>query len=190
MALKAKVQGRAAVTRNLNAFVPNALKYAAEANLKVVQEVAEKISAVAPTGATLEYMEGFSGDFLKNHPARTPPRTRTPPASLLLGPGDFWSGALRRIALRQAAEQWRAGRQHPPIRLVCTPARRRNHIFGRRGMPFGRQPSKSRRLPLQRPSENLTGSKRYGESRTRASGGHLATFESRRDSDAACKWRL
>lgn len=71
MALKAKMQGRAAVTRNLNAFVPNALKYAAEANLKVVQEVAEKISAVAPTGATLEYMEGFSGDFLKNHPDAT-----------------------------------------------------------------------------------------------------------------------
>lgn len=68
MALRAKVQGRAAVTRNLNAFVPNALKYAAEANLKIVQEVAEKVSAVAPTGATLEYMEGFSGEFLKDRP--------------------------------------------------------------------------------------------------------------------------
>lgn len=68
MALKAKMQGRAEITQNLNAFVPNALKYAAEANLKITQELAEKVSAVAPTGATLEYMHGFSGDFLKNRP--------------------------------------------------------------------------------------------------------------------------
>jgi hypothetical protein len=68
MALKTRVQGRAKLTRDLQAIVPNALKYAAEANLRIVDEVAEKIRDVAPRGATLEYAESIEGDFLKNKP--------------------------------------------------------------------------------------------------------------------------
>ncbi|NTI74887.1 HK97 gp10 family phage protein [Rhizobium rhizogenes] len=68
MALKTIVQGRAKLTRDLQAIVPNALKYAAEANLQIVEQAAEKISDVAPRGATLEYAESIEGDFLKNKP--------------------------------------------------------------------------------------------------------------------------
>lgn len=68
MALKVKVQGRAQLTRDLKAIVPNALKYAADANLRIVEEAAEKIRDVAPRGATLEYAESIEGDFLKNKP--------------------------------------------------------------------------------------------------------------------------
>lgn len=68
MALKVKITGRAELTRNLQAVVPNALKYAAEANLRIAEEVADKIRDVAPRGATLEYAESIHGDFLKNNP--------------------------------------------------------------------------------------------------------------------------
>lgn len=68
MALKVQVKGRAELTRNLNAIVPNALKYAADANLQIVEQAAEKIRDVAPRGATLEYAESIEGDFLKNKP--------------------------------------------------------------------------------------------------------------------------
>ncbi len=68
MALKVRVQGRAQLTRNLQAVVPKALVYAAEANLKIAEEVADKIRDVAPRGATLEYAESLRGDFLKNNP--------------------------------------------------------------------------------------------------------------------------
>ncbi len=68
MAFKVRVQGRAKLTRDLQAIVPNALKYAAEANLQIVEQAAEKISAVAPRGATLEYAESIEGNFLRNKP--------------------------------------------------------------------------------------------------------------------------
>ncbi|MDR7147151.1 HK97 gp10 family phage protein [Rhizobium sp. BE258] len=68
MAFTVKVSGRAELTRNLKAIVPNALTYAAEANLKITEEVADKIREVAPRGATLEYAEALRGDFLKNNP--------------------------------------------------------------------------------------------------------------------------
>ncbi len=68
MALKVRVQGRAQLTRDLKAIVPNALKYAADANLRIVEEVAQKISDAAPRGDTLEYAESIEGDFLKNKP--------------------------------------------------------------------------------------------------------------------------
>lgn len=68
MALRTQVRGRAQLTRDLQAIVPNALKYAADANLRIVDEAAEKIRNVAPRGATLEYAESIEGDFLKNKP--------------------------------------------------------------------------------------------------------------------------
>ncbi|MBO9124853.1 MULTISPECIES: HK97 gp10 family phage protein [unclassified Rhizobium] len=68
MALKAKISGRAELTRNLRAFVPNALVYAADANYRIAEEVADKIREVAPRGATLEYAEAIHGDFVKHHP--------------------------------------------------------------------------------------------------------------------------
>ena len=61
MAFTVKVTGRAELTRNLKAIVPNALTYAAEANLKIAEEVADKIREVAPRGATLEYAESLRG---------------------------------------------------------------------------------------------------------------------------------
>ncbi|MGZ2429587.1 HK97 gp10 family phage protein [Rhizobium redzepovicii] len=68
MALKVRVTGRAELTRNLKAIVPNALTYAAEANLKIAEEAADRIRDVAPRGATLEYAESLRGDFVKNNP--------------------------------------------------------------------------------------------------------------------------
>ena len=68
MAFNVKVSGRAELTRSLQAIVPNALVYAKEANLKISEEVADKIRDVAPRGATLEYAESLRGDFLKNNP--------------------------------------------------------------------------------------------------------------------------
>lgn len=68
MALKVKVTGRAELSRNLKAIVPNALVYAAAANLQIAEEVADKVREVAPRGATLEYAEALHGDFLKNNP--------------------------------------------------------------------------------------------------------------------------
>ncbi|WP_376742182.1 HK97 gp10 family phage protein [Ensifer canadensis] len=68
MALKVKIKGRAELTRSLNAIVPNALVYAAEANLKITEEMADRVREVAPRGATLEYAEELKGDFMKNHP--------------------------------------------------------------------------------------------------------------------------
>jgi hypothetical protein len=68
MALKVRVTGRAELTRNLKAVVPKAIEYAADANLKIAQEAADRIRDVAPRGATLEYAESLHGDFLKDHP--------------------------------------------------------------------------------------------------------------------------
>jgi hypothetical protein len=89
MALKVTVLGRAQLTRDLKAIVPNALKYAADANLQIVEQVAEKISDAAPRGATLEYAESIEGDFLKNKPGAlnfSDSPTKDPDAAGLFAP--------------------------------------------------------------------------------------------------------
>lgn len=89
MALKVRVQGRAQLTRDLKAIVPNALKYAADANLQIVEQVAEKITAVAPRGETLEYAESIEGNFLKNKPdakSFSDKQTKDPDAAGLFAP--------------------------------------------------------------------------------------------------------
>lgn len=89
MALRVTVKGRAQLTRDLKAIVPNALKYAADANYKIVEEAAEKIRDVAPRGATLEYAESIDGDFLKNRPdakSFTDNPTKDPDAAGIFAP--------------------------------------------------------------------------------------------------------
>ncbi len=68
MALKAKILGREALTKKLNALAPSIEKYAAEAKLKSAEELADNIRIRAPTGATLEYMESLEGARLSDHP--------------------------------------------------------------------------------------------------------------------------
>jgi hypothetical protein len=68
MAITAELKGREALMRRLSQLAPNAEKYAADAKFQIAEDVAEKISEVAPTGATLEYRESIRGDFIKNNP--------------------------------------------------------------------------------------------------------------------------
>jgi HK97 gp10 family phage protein len=70
MAMKAKVQGREALMRRLNALAPNAEKYAAEAKLSIMEDFAAEMEQKAPTGASLEYMHSFEADFLRNQPTQ------------------------------------------------------------------------------------------------------------------------
>lgn len=68
MALKTKILGREALTKKLNEIAPNVESEVAAVKLQVMQDAAEKISANAPTGATLEYMESIEADYIKNRP--------------------------------------------------------------------------------------------------------------------------
>ncbi|NEJ73790.1 HK97 gp10 family phage protein [Rhizobium phaseoli] len=68
MAMMAKLKGRDALMRRLNQLAPNVEKYAAEAKLQAAEEAAELMRERAPTGATLEYRESFSGERLANNP--------------------------------------------------------------------------------------------------------------------------
>lgn len=54
--------------RRLEKLAPNVEKYAAQAKLQVAEEAAEMMRERAPTGATLEYRESFSGELLANNP--------------------------------------------------------------------------------------------------------------------------
>lgn len=67
MAVKAELKGRDALMRRLNQLAPNVEKYAAQAKLEVAEEAAEMMRERAPTGATLEYRESFSGELLANN---------------------------------------------------------------------------------------------------------------------------
>ncbi|KQR77582.1 HK97 gp10 family phage protein [Rhizobium sp. Leaf341] len=68
--IKAKVQGREALMKRLNALAPNAEKYAADAKIAIMEDFAAEMEQKAPTGATLEYMHSFDADFLRNRPAQ------------------------------------------------------------------------------------------------------------------------
>ncbi|NVD41292.1 HK97 gp10 family phage protein [Ensifer sp. HO-A22] len=68
MALKAKILGREALTKKLNALAPKVEAEVAVVKLQVMQDAAERISANAPTGATLNYMESIEADYIKNRP--------------------------------------------------------------------------------------------------------------------------
>lgn len=68
MAMMAELKGRDALMRRLNELAPNVEKYAAEAKLQAAQEAAELMRERAPTGATLEYRESFSGERLSDNP--------------------------------------------------------------------------------------------------------------------------
>lgn len=70
MALKAKVMGREALSRRLAQLAPNAEKYAAVEKLQVMKDFAAEMEQKAPTGATLEYMHSFDGDYIRNRPAQ------------------------------------------------------------------------------------------------------------------------
>ena len=63
MALKAKVLGREALTRRLNALAPNVEKYAAEAKMRAAEDLADAIRAVAPR-VTGGYADSIYGDLL------------------------------------------------------------------------------------------------------------------------------
>lgn len=68
MAMMAELKGRDALMRRLNQLAPNVEKYAAEAKLQAAEEAAELMRERAPTGATLEYRESFSGERLADNP--------------------------------------------------------------------------------------------------------------------------
>ncbi|NEI48651.1 HK97 gp10 family phage protein [Rhizobium leguminosarum] len=68
MAITAELKGRDALMRRLNQLAPNVEKYAAQAKLEAAEEAAELMRERAPTGATLEYRESFSGELLANNP--------------------------------------------------------------------------------------------------------------------------
>lgn len=68
--LKAKVVGRGALMKRLNAIVPEADRYTAEAKLQAMQELADKVRVRAPTGATLDYMESIEGDRIGDRQAQ------------------------------------------------------------------------------------------------------------------------
>lgn len=71
MALKAKIQGRAALMRRLNELAPNAQKYSAEAKLEVAKEAADLISAAAPFD-TGDYMYNVKGERQADNPHLAP----------------------------------------------------------------------------------------------------------------------
>ena len=68
MAITADLKGREALMRRLNQLAPNVEKYAAQAKLEAAEEAAEMMRERAPTGATLEYRESFTGELLANNP--------------------------------------------------------------------------------------------------------------------------
>lgn len=69
MALKAKVMGRAALTKKLNALAPNVEKYAAEAKMKGAQELAKAVAARAPR-RTGDYATSIKAGLLRDRPAQ------------------------------------------------------------------------------------------------------------------------
>jgi len=67
MAMKAKIEGREALTRKLDQMAPMANKYAAEEKLAIAKEAAAKMAAVSPPkNVTGEYKSSLQGDFLRN----------------------------------------------------------------------------------------------------------------------------
>ncbi|MBD9636086.1 HK97 gp10 family phage protein [Ensifer sp. ENS07] len=126
MALKTKIIGREALSKRLNEIAPNVEKYAAAEKLKIAEEVAERISTRAPTGATLEYMHSFEGARLADHPDKKPVGTnpsKDPSAAgvfasflwrwLEFGTAPHNTAAGGGTALGQATHTEGGGTQHP-----------------------------------------------------------------------------
>lgn len=67
--LKAKVQGRSALMKRLNAIIPDADRYTADAKLDAMKELAVQVQRRAPTGETLDYLESIEGDRVADRPA-------------------------------------------------------------------------------------------------------------------------
>lgn len=65
MAMKAKIQGREALTRKLNQMAPNANKYAAEEKLAIAKEAAARMASSAPAKSG-NYRKSIQGDFQRN----------------------------------------------------------------------------------------------------------------------------
>lgn len=65
MAMKAKIQGREALTRKLNNMAPSANKYAAEEKLAIAKEAAERMASSAPHKSG-DYRASIQGDFQRN----------------------------------------------------------------------------------------------------------------------------
>jgi len=65
MAMKAKIQGREALTRKLNQMAPNANKYAAEEKLAIAKEAAARMASSAPAKSG-DYRKSIQGDFQRN----------------------------------------------------------------------------------------------------------------------------
>ncbi len=65
MAMKAKIQGREALTHKLDQMAPMANKYAAEEKLAIAKDAASRIAASAPR-RTGEYAASIQGDFQRN----------------------------------------------------------------------------------------------------------------------------
>lgn len=92
MALKAKIIGREKLMARLNKLAPNVETEVAVVKLQVMKDVASAISANAPTGATLEYMESIEADYIRNraHQELTGiQETKDPSAAAIFAP-FYW----------------------------------------------------------------------------------------------------
>lgn len=73
MAFKAKLIGRAELTRRLRDIVPEAITAAEAAKLEVVQDAAIKIAARAPRSATAgsgDYARSIQGGYQRDNPTK------------------------------------------------------------------------------------------------------------------------
>jgi hypothetical protein len=122
VALKAKMQGRAALMRRLNELAPNAERYAAEAKLEAVKEAANLISADAPHDSG-EYMTEIKGERQADNPNIAPVvgrKSKDPDATAVYAP---WIWRFLEFGTKAHINKGRfAGTQHPG-----TPAQ--PHVF-------------------------------------------------------------
>jgi hypothetical protein len=72
VAFKTTIMGREALTRRLDALVPEANKAAAVAKLEVIQELAKRVAGRAPVGATGEYKASIKGERQADNPDKMP----------------------------------------------------------------------------------------------------------------------
>lgn len=91
MAIKARVLGREALTRNLERLTPGVTEAAAKAKLEVAQEAAKRIAAAAPR-KTGEYASEIVGERQADNPGKLPVggrQSKDPDATAIYAP-FYW----------------------------------------------------------------------------------------------------
>lgn len=69
MALKAKIQGREALTRRLNELAPNVEKAVEPVKMQIAKEAATRIASAAPK-VTGDYAASISAGYLRDNPGK------------------------------------------------------------------------------------------------------------------------